>query len=277
MDASTLSIGEIAERTGVSEGTLRVWEARHGFPVPTRLPSGHRRYQPLDVDRVRVALQAREDGFPLPMAIERAQRYGAQPRRSLYAALRERFEYLHPQPVPRRTLVQISRAIEDECSSRAQRPLLLGCFQQARFFRPVEPRWRELARTAEATIVLADFKRVRRRPNRLTELPLYADDPLLHEWVLVCDGAELPACLVGWERPRGPGELRRFELIWTVEPQVVREAARLVCELAAERSPELIAPLRERLDEPASAVAGAHLRATVDLATRIAIYTSADT
>lgn len=277
MDAGTLSIGELAERTGASEATLRMWEARHGFPVPTRLPSGHRRYQPVDVDRVRVALQAREDGLPLPMAIERAQRHGAEPRRSLYAALRERFDHLHPHPVPRPTLVQISRAIEDECTSRAQRPLLLGCFQRARFFRQVEPRWREMARTAEATIVLADFKRVRQRPHRLTELPLDAADPLLHEWVLICDGAELPVCLVGWERPGGPRDVRRFELIWSVEPQVVREAARLLCQLAAERSPELIAPLRKRLDEPPPAVAGAHLRAAVDLATRIVAYTSADT
>jgi MerR family transcriptional regulator, light-induced transcriptional regulator len=277
MDAGTLTIGELAERTGVSEGTLRMWESRHGFPVPARLPSGHRRYQPIDVDRVRVALQARDDGLPLPMAIERAQRHGAQPRGSLYAALRERFDHLHPQVLPRRTLVQISRAIEDECTSRAQRPLLIGCFQRARFFRRVEPRWRELARTAEATIVLADFKRVRRRPHRLTELPLDGDDPLVHEWVLVCDGPQLPACLVGWERPRGPGEMRRFELVWTVEPPVVREAARLLCDLAAKRAPALIAPLRERLDEPLSAVAAAHLRATVDLATRIVTYTSADT
>jgi MerR family transcriptional regulator, light-induced transcriptional regulator len=274
--AGTLSIGELAARTGVSEGTLRMWEARHGFPVPTRLPSGHRRYHGLDVERVQVAVQAREDGLPLPMAIERAERLGAEPRRSLYAALRERFEYLHPRPVARRTLVHISRAIEDECAARAQRPLLLGCFQRARFFRPVEPRWRELARTAETTIVMADFKRMRRRPHRLIELPLGAEDPLLREWVLVCDAAELPACLVGWERPRDDGEPRRFEMIWTVEPQVVREAARLLCELAADRSPALIAGLRERLDEPPSAVVSAHLRATVELATRIAIYTTSN-
>jgi MerR family transcriptional regulator, light-induced transcriptional regulator len=274
--AGTLSIGDLAARTGVSEGTLRMWETRHGFPVPTRLASGHRRYNELDVERIQVAVQAREDGLPLPMAIERAQRRGAEPRRSMYAALRERFDHLHPRPVARRTLLHISRAIEDECAGRAQRPLLLGCFQRARFFRQAEPRWRDLARTAEMTIVMADFKRVRRRPHGLVELPLAAEDPLLREWVLVCDAADLTACLVGWERPRDDGEPRRFELIWTVEPQVVREAARLLCELIAGRSPALIAGLRERLDEPPSAVVSGHLRATVELATRIAMYASND-
>ena len=43
-DAPGLSIGEIAARSGVAVGTLRMWEARYGFPVPGRLPSGHRRY-----------------------------------------------------------------------------------------------------------------------------------------------------------------------------------------------------------------------------------------
>ena len=39
-----LSIGELSSRTGVTPSTLRIWEERHGFPVPTRLESGHRRY-----------------------------------------------------------------------------------------------------------------------------------------------------------------------------------------------------------------------------------------
>lgn len=39
-----LSIGDIAEATGVSPDTIRVWERRYGRPEPVRLPSGHRRY-----------------------------------------------------------------------------------------------------------------------------------------------------------------------------------------------------------------------------------------
>ena len=43
-DVIHLSIGEIAERTGITVDTIRVWERRYGKPVPVRLPSGHRRY-----------------------------------------------------------------------------------------------------------------------------------------------------------------------------------------------------------------------------------------
>ncbi len=39
-----LSIGGLAERSGVSPDTIRVWERRYGKPEPVRLPSGHRRY-----------------------------------------------------------------------------------------------------------------------------------------------------------------------------------------------------------------------------------------
>ena len=36
-------------RTGIATGTLRMWEQRHGFPVPERSPSGHRRYRESEV------------------------------------------------------------------------------------------------------------------------------------------------------------------------------------------------------------------------------------
>jgi DNA-binding transcriptional MerR regulator/methylmalonyl-CoA mutase cobalamin-binding subunit len=39
-----VSIGELANATGISADTIRVWERRYGRPVPVRLASGHRRY-----------------------------------------------------------------------------------------------------------------------------------------------------------------------------------------------------------------------------------------
>lgn len=38
------AIGEVAEATGITPETLRIWERRYGRPVAVRLPSGHRRY-----------------------------------------------------------------------------------------------------------------------------------------------------------------------------------------------------------------------------------------
>ncbi|MCC6673419.1 MAG: MerR family transcriptional regulator [Planctomycetes bacterium] len=39
-----LSIGDVAEATGIAPDTIRIWERRYGRPKPVRLPSGHRRY-----------------------------------------------------------------------------------------------------------------------------------------------------------------------------------------------------------------------------------------
>ena len=54
-DGAGLSIGDIANRSGVAVGTLRMWESRYGFPVPERLPSGHRRYSEHDLEQVRAS------------------------------------------------------------------------------------------------------------------------------------------------------------------------------------------------------------------------------
>ena len=44
-----LSIGEMVKQTGIPEGTLRMWERRHGFPRPRRSESGHRRYSEQEI------------------------------------------------------------------------------------------------------------------------------------------------------------------------------------------------------------------------------------
>lgn len=263
-----LSMGEMAARSGVSEGTLRMWEARHNFPAPVRLPSGHRRYSHLDLKRVSAVVQDRARGLSLATAIERARRLTDRPRPSVYSALRENFSYLQPQVLPKRALLALSHAIEDESCARAERPLLFGCFQHERFYRQVEERWCELARTAEQAIVLADFRRRRRRRGAPVELPIEQTDPLMREWVVVCEGPSFAACLVGFQRPDGRA---RFETVWSAERAVVREAARTCAELVARTEPELGAALRKRLDGPLPP-AQDELRSVVDLTTRMVRY-----
>ncbi|MFO0950961.1 MAG: MerR family transcriptional regulator [Isosphaeraceae bacterium] len=45
MPDSEYPIAAVSRLTGVSCHALRVWERRYGFPVPSRSPSGHRRYR----------------------------------------------------------------------------------------------------------------------------------------------------------------------------------------------------------------------------------------
>jgi DICT domain-containing protein len=266
-----LSIREIAGASGVREATLRMWEARHGFPAPERLPSGHRRYSARDLEQVQAVLRARAEGVSLPSAIEAARRVGEEPRPSVFRALRDRFPELQAQLLPRRVLVHLSHAIEDESAQAADRPLLFACFQREPFYRREEPRWRAFARTAERAIVLADFPEVRTPVDGPVEIPIGPHDAVAREWVLVCDGPRFAACLVAWERPRGRGGERRFETLWTVDPAVVREAARACCELAARADPTLVADVGERL-AGTPAAAGERLRACCELSTRMVLY-----
>ena len=266
-----LTIREIAAASGVREATLRMWEARHGFPAPGRLPSGHRRYSPRDLEQVRAVLRARAEGVSLPSAIAAARRLGEEPRPSVFRALRDRFPELQPHLLPRRVLVHLSHAIEDQSAQAADRPLLFACFQREPFYRREEPRWRTLARTADCALVLADFARVRTPADGPAEVPIDPCDALAREWVLVCDGPRFAACLVAWERPRGPGTERRFETLWTVDPAVVREAARACCELAARADPALVADLRERL-AGTPAEGDERLHGAVELGTRMLLY-----
>src|SRR3954453_13349302 len=227
-----------------------MWETRYGFPVPHRLPSGHRRYSDDDVQRVRQVSRDREAGMSMPAAIERAQQIASEPEPSIFAGVRRRRPDLQPYLLAKRTLIGLSHAIEDECAARAERPVLFGSFQRERFYRDAELRWRDLSRTAATTVVFADFPEPPTPPPAPAELPIERDDPLGREWSLICDAPSYAAFLSAWERPgqdRVPDLERRFETIWSVEPKLVREAARIAAGFVERTAPDLLDPIVERL------------------------------
>ena len=276
---SELTIREVARETGVSEGTLRMWETRYGFPAPDRLPSGHRRYSEDDIVQVRQVARDRDSGLSMKAAIDRAREAASEPEASIYAGVRRRRPDLQPYLLPKRTLVGLSHAIEDECAARAERPVLFGSFQQRRFWEQSRPRWNELARTAHAALVFADFTeaRVPDDPLEPAELPIDRSDPLGREWSIICDAPEYSAFLAAWERPGQdgvPDADRHFETIWCVEPSLVREAARIAAGLVERRQPELLGRFMDRLREtpPPS---GDELRMVGALTNRMVAYVSA--
>lgn len=178
-----------------------MWEQRHGFPEPQRLPSGHRRYSELDVALIRQVCADRDAGMSLAAAIVRARSARDEAHSSIFSAMRRMRPDLEPYTLPKRTLVALSHAIEDECLARAERPVLFASFQRERFYRDSEQRWRTLARDTDAAVVFADFDEARRPPGAPIELPIDRTDPVGREWSLVCDAREYCACLSGWEPP----------------------------------------------------------------------------
>lgn len=255
-----LSISEVVARTGVPGGTLRMWERRFGFPAPCRLPSGHRRYTERDLELIARVASERAAGLSLPVAIQRATRRPASPSASLYAALRRARPELEARALPKPTMLALSRAIEEESLARAENPLLFASFQREAFYRREEARWRELSRSAHLSVAFADFARSAARRGEPAEIPVDDGDPLAREWAIVCDADRHAVCLVGWEplasSTTGAGDVgRSFESIWSVDPEVVRDAARICADIVAAHDPALVAPVRARLDAaPAAAV-----------------------
>jgi DICT domain-containing protein/predicted DNA-binding transcriptional regulator AlpA len=255
-----LTIGDLAERTGLAPATLRMWESRHGFPRPRRLASGNRRYDERDVDLVRAVLRRRDSGVRLEVAIAgvalaRASEPPGVP--SIHATMRRLHPDLHPQRLRKSTLLAMSWAIEDECCARAEKPMIFGAFQEERFYRAAQERWTELARVARSTMVFAGFPDPAAGSSPAggtTFVVLPEDAPMRREWAVVCDAAQYPAVLTAWELPGQstvPDGQRLFEAIWTVDPAAVRDAARACAQVAQQLGhPEAAPLLYELADAP---------------------------
>ncbi len=241
-----LAIKDVAERTGITAATIRVWEQRYGFPEPDRTAAGYRVYTDDDVDALRRVSALREAGLSVPAALERARAAsGASDRPSIYGAILAAEDAVPARRLRKSTLLQISRAIEDETLARAAGPVVIGAFQSERNFRAVEHRYDRLAANADACVVFADFPELEEPPGRPTRVPITPHDALGNEWAVVVDAPGYATCLLAWETPESQSEPgladrdRRFETLWTLDPRIVRRAALVGAALAGRQSPEL--------------------------------------
>jgi DNA-binding transcriptional MerR regulator len=268
-----MSIGELAARSGLPAATLRSWEARYGFPRPRRMTTGHRRYGEHDLALLEEVQRQRAAGLSLPAAITQATsgRPAADP--SVFAALRRRHPGLQPQVLSKTALLALTWAIEDEYCARAEHAILFGGFQEQRFFRQSQDRWDDLARTAEAVVVFADFPAAAGADGEPRQVPIPFGAPMRREWVLVCEARDYPVCLAGWELPGHKDtddRSRRFEVLWTLDPRPVRDAALTCGQLAESFSPGL--GVLGRLPAEPAPPGSADLQRATGLLTRMASY-----
>jgi DICT domain-containing protein len=275
-----LTIGDLAQRTGVTPATLRMWERRHGFPIAQRRGGGHRRYDEQVVDQVRQVLRRREAGFRLEVAIagvvlSEASTTAAPGAPSVFAALRKLHPTLQPQRLRKSSLVALSWAIEDECCALAEAAMIFGSFQKERFYRAAEERWTELARVARSTMVFAQFDQAQSPVvGRTSYVDLPDDAPMRREWAVVCDAPDHAALLTAWELPGQSGVRDRdrlFEAIWSVEPAAVRSAARACAQVAQQLGHAEAVPLLYELAEDPPPPPVELLRAT-SLLNRVVAY-----
>lgn len=251
-----LGIKDMAERTGLAAGTIRMWEQRYGFPEPRRTPSGHRRYCEEDVAVLSRAVALRDAGLSIAPALEQARAaHAATDSPSIYGAIVAATGMpIRPRVLRKRMLIPLSRAIEDEALAYGARPVCFGAFQHERFYRRVEHRYRRLAATAEATTIFADFDLARHTPDHTVELPIDGREALGGEWAVIVDAPGYAACLTAWERPGEtpepdqPDGERTFEALMTLDPVTVRNAARVAAGVAGQIDPAHGARLEALLD-----------------------------
>jgi len=116
MDQGLLSIGDLADLTGLSVDVVRVWEKRYGFPEPVRLPSGHRRYREADVHRLRLMAAALARGHRpaglVPLSNEALRELAGPTVQARSEAVEEILEVLEAMDAPevRRRLHAIHQA-----------------------------------------------------------------------------------------------------------------------------------------------------------------------
>lgn len=228
------SIGVLASRTGLTPGVLRTWDTRFGFPEGSRSATGHRRFTDDDVALVRQVLAARSAGLPLQVAIDDVRRRQQQPAESVHAVLSRDFPQLPVQRLGRRALIALSHAVEDEALARAERPLVLGTFQEGHRYARSAPRWDELARTASWAAVVAEFDDdlpadPGARPARC-QLP--EGSALRREWTVVSISGARAAVLSAWEVPGAPGGGHVYESVISTHRPAAIAAARVLVEVA---------------------------------------------
>lgn len=62
-DTGLLPISAVERETGLPKDTLRVWERRYGFPLPSRDEAGERLYTQEDVNRLRIVRRLVDQGW----------------------------------------------------------------------------------------------------------------------------------------------------------------------------------------------------------------------
>ncbi len=115
-------------------------------------------------------------------------------------------------------------------------------FQREHHYRRAQARWGDLASGATMALAFADFAAPATLAGRPIEVPIGAADPLRREWFVAWYGPRFSACLSARELPgqsRVADRDRFFDMVWGVDSGLVRDAAELICALAARALPDL--------------------------------------
>ena len=272
----SLTIGDLAERTGVPRRRCAAGSRATGFREPVRFAGGHRRYAERRRRRrargaARTATAASR--WKRPYAAPGPRRCSRGPSTPSCAAGSPSW----PPQLLSKTHACWRSATRSRTSAARGRsePVLFGGFQRDSFLRSSYARWVELARTARSPSSSPTSPlRATHAPGCRSRWPSRARRPSTGSG---SSSATPPTCRRAWPRSSDPARRgvadsrRRFEAVWTVDPQAVRHASRVAATLADEYRPGWRrGELAVLGDEPAAA--SADLRRASDVLSRTMDY-----
>ena len=120
--------------------------------------------------------------------------------------------------------------------------------------------------------MFADFSSLRTPRHGPAQIPVCRSDPLSREWAIVCDAPHHAACLAAREPAFSTAEdnssNRVLEVIWSVEPTVVRTASRACAQIIAEQRAGLLELATDQLASAPAVTADEQLRLAAAITNR---------
>ena len=169
--------------------------------------------------------------------------------KSVVTKLLEFFPDWRPQMYFKSSLTALSHAMEDRLLADSDAPLVIASFQRERFYRQEAHRYRRIANKTNQVYVLAAPEADFTNSSDVYEtIAFEPTDSLAQEWHLVVIGGQYACCLICGEKPATTPDQkatsamdasRRFEGIWTFDPEVSVKAAEFLLERILEYRPEL--------------------------------------
>jgi len=167
----------------------------------------------------------------------------------LVAQLLINFPNWRPQMYFKSSLTALSHAMEDRVLADSDHPLVIASFQKERYYRQEAHRYSRIAAKTNQVYVLAAPEAEFKNSSKIYETIAFNEqDSLNHEWHLIVIGKQYSCCLICGEKTNvatnGRDSLameasRRFEGIWTFDPQVTVKAAELLLARILVYRPEL--------------------------------------
>ena len=154
--------------------------------------------------------------------------------------------HLRAQVYFKEPLKALSLAMEDLVLAGTEAALVIACFQREQFLRQETRRYEKIAQHTDHLYVLSASEKEPDFGSRLypyEAVPFPPNDELTNEWHLVIVSQHYSSCVLcreHLENTTAMDQARRFEGIWTLDPQVCAMAARLLLERTALYQPKLV-------------------------------------